>query len=352
MMRDKAFDLLYQSFNPALPNTLWFVDENLIPEHAPAAMGNTRVIANRYHIHRQLLNAGWHAEFSDFDCQGLAPGSYDQIYLRIPKEKALAHYLINTASRLLAPTGSLILSGLKQEGIKGFFDRADTAGAQTERWKLDKETWAAAITFTQPITLDDKDYTALRPAVADTSFSFISKPGVYGWNKIDQGSQLLIEHLCDIIGQSQPQSALDIGCGYGYLSLHTGKMLSIPVTATDTNAAAIECCTANATQSNVNISAVADDCARHIDSVFDLVVCNPPFHSGFGVESQLTDRFLASAAQHLTPDGQAIFVTNLHIGIEKKAADYFSIVDTPVQTNHFKLIHLRLPKKSKATVSD
>lgn len=121
-------------------------------------------------------------------------------------------------------------------------------------------------------------------------------------------------------------------------------MLSIPVIATDTNAAAIECCTANATQSNVNISAVADDCAHHIDSVFDLVVCNPPFHSGFGVESQLTDRFLASAAQHLTPDGQAIFVTNLHIGIEKKAADYFSIVDTQCKPTTSSLFTYGSPK--------
>jgi len=346
MIRDKAFDLLYQSFDPSLTNSLWFVDENLTPGHAPPVSSSVRVIANRYHIHHALTQAGWSAEFSDFDCQPIATASIEQIYLRVPKEKALAHYLINTASRLLRTSGKLILTGLKQEGIKGYFDRAEKAGADVERWKLDKETWGAAITFKQPVELDDKNYLTQRPAISDEYFDFISKPGVFGWDKIDQGSLLLAEHLVDLVGSSKPSKALDLGCGYGYLSLYTQRLLSIPVVATDTNAAAIQCCKANVSHSELPIFVIADDCAQSINETFDLVICNPPFHSGFGVENQLTELFLASAAQHLTPDGQAIFVTNLHIGIEKKATEFFTHVKTPIKNNHFKLIYLSHPKYS------
>lgn len=349
MSADKAFDLLYAEFKQVSDASLWIVDENISTQAIPAATPLICAISNRLDIAQSLQRQGWDCSFNDYLLEAWPEKHFYNIFLRIPKEKAQAHYVINQAQRLLANGGSLYLSGLKQEGIKGFIERAGTlTSAPIQTWKADKQTWAGKITFdgTSAALLDDKSYRSLRQAPSDLTFSFWSKPGIFGWDKIDKGSELLIQHLKELTaGIDHIKSVLDIGCGYGYLSLHTAKQLNTQVTATDNNAAAILACQTNLEHYQLNGSAMADNCADNIKERFSLVICNPPFHSGFGVENDLTDRFLDSAAKHLTADGLAIFVVNLHIPLERKASRYFTLCETPVVTDHFKLVRLSQPKR-------
>ena len=347
MSADKAFDLLYSEFQQVTEAALWVVDENISTPIIPAAMPLISAISNRLDVTQHLKRQGWDCSFNDYLLEDLPEHHFQSIFLRIPKEKAQAHYIINQAQHLLSDGGSLYISGLKQEGIKGFIERAGTLTATpTETWKADKQTWAGKITFNGPVgsTLDDKAYRSLRQAPSDSHFKFWSKPGIFGWDKIDKGSELLIEHLKALVVESSDiDSALDIGCGYGYLSLHTARLLNINVTATDNNAAAIPACQANFDHYQLKGKAIADDCADNISSRYPLVICNPPFHSGFGVENDLTGRFLESAAAHLTRNGIAIFVVNLHIPLERKASRYFAHCETPIINQHFKLVRLSQP---------
>ena len=54
-----------------------------------------------------------------------------------------------------------------------------------------------------------------------------SKPGIYGWQKIDRGSALLIEQLSDVLASMAraPKRLADLGCGYGYLSIMAAQQL-------------------------------------------------------------------------------------------------------------------------------
>ena len=344
MSADKAFDLLYSEFKQVRAAALWIVDENISTHSMPAALPLISAISNRLDITQNLQRQGWNCSFNDYLLEDLPGHHYQSIFLRIPKEKAQAHYIINQAQRLLTDGGSLVISGLKQEGIKGFIERAGTlTSIPTETWKADKQTWAGKITFDSPAhsPLDDKAYRTLRQAPSDAHFSFWSKPGIFGWDKIDKGSELLIQHLAALVAENKNiDSALDIGCGYGYLSLHTARVLGISITATDNNAAAVSACQANFEHSQLKGTVIADNCADNIRARYPLVICNPPFHSGFGVENDLTDRFLQSAATHLTKQGIAIFVVNLHIPLERKASRYFTHCETPVINDHFKLVRL------------
>lgn len=358
MSLDKAFDLLYSEFKRVSAPALWIVDENMPAQATPIANPLISALSNRLDIAQNLQRQGWDCCFNDYLLEDLPKNHFKTVFLRIPKEKAQAHYILNQAQRLLSFGGSLYLSGLKQEGIKGFIQRAASlTKIPAETWKADKQTWAAKITFSPPPEnlidntfindkpLDDKEYRTLRQAPSDELFSFWSKPGVFGWDKIDKGSALLIQYLETLVEKhNNIDKALDIGCGYGYLSLYTAKLLGLPITATDNNAAAIIACQKNLDHYKISGKVIADNCAEQIVERFPLIVCNPPFHSGFSVESDLTDRFLASAAKHLTKDGIAIFVTNLHIPLERKASHHFTLCETPVTNEHFKLIKLSLPK--------
>lgn len=348
MSTDKAFDLLYSEFKQVNAAALWIVDENISTHIIPPAIPLISAISNRLDITQDLQRQGWNCRFNDYLLETLGGHHFQAIFLRIPKEKAQAHYIINQAQRLLSGGGSLYISGLKQEGIKGFIERAGTlTNIPSETWKADKQTWAGKITFDGPsrTPLDDKSYRSLRQAPSDLHFKFWSKPGIFGWDKIDKGSELLIQHLEMLVAENKDiDSALDIGCGYGYLSLHTARLLDISITATDNNAAAITACQANFDHYQLQGKALADNCADNINSRYPLVICNPPFHSGFGVENDLTDRFLQSAATHLTKKGIAIFVVNLHIPLERKASRYFTHCETPIITDHFKLVRLSQSK--------
>ncbi|MCV6626215.1 MAG: class I SAM-dependent methyltransferase, partial [Cellvibrionaceae bacterium] len=113
--------------------------------------------------------------------------------------------------------------------------------------------------------------------------------------------------------------------------------------ATDNNAAALASCEHNlqqlkALRPKLETGVSAADCADRIEQRFDLIVCNPPFHQGFNVDNSLTDKFLNAAKNHLNQNGQAYFVVNSFIGIEKKAQQIFKRVETLANNKQFKVL--------------
>ncbi|MBN0989192.1 methyltransferase [Amphritea pacifica] len=347
-MTDTAFSLLKPELDSAAGIALWIADENLLNQTSRVNPAVT-VISNRFDLCQQLNVAGWNSQFSDFDFSPYENHSVDKIIYRISKEKPVVHHVINQAIRILKPGGTLCISGLKNEGIKTYLDKARKLFAgQMEQSKSDKNTWMGVLTSPgAPDTelLEDQDYTRLREVAADENFSYISKPGVYGWNKIDKGSAFLVAELPRFIERlpSPPQTALDLGCGYGYLSLNCSPR-DCRLTATDNNAGALQACRENFKQQGIDAEVVAADCAEGVAARFPLIVCNPPFHQGFGIEGDMTDRFLEAARKHLQTDGVACFVVNLHIPLERKAQKRFSTVETIADNGSFKLILLAQPK--------
>ena len=340
----KSFDLIFQHLASITDNCLWILDENP-PVNCPGANDKITVITNRFDVYQTMINKGFHCFFNDFDFSVLAQNTYQYILYRISKEKALSHYVINQANNLLSKTGSLIISGAKQEGIKGYIDRAGSVLTLTQTLKADKQHWAGVFQQNTLSTtvLDDKDYRTIRAVDnADTDLSFLSKPGVFGWNKIDLGSKLLVANLASLFKQRQaPASILDIGCGYGYLSMHCAQLFTSDITACDNNGAAVDSCRENFNNSRITGQVIATNCTQGIDTLFDLIVCNPPFHTGFDTHNDLTDLFLRGANKNLAKDGIAVFVVNLHIPLARKALSYFNDVQILAENNHFKVLTLK-----------
>ncbi|NVK39598.1 MAG: class I SAM-dependent methyltransferase [Oceanospirillaceae bacterium] len=341
-MSDPSFELLRPWLQNAPEPTLWLADENLIGSRLHPTPSVT-MISNRLDLVDAARAIGWRADWSDFDLSGRADGSVARIVYRVSKEKPLVHHCINEAWRVLRTGGELILSGDKSEGVKGYLDRAKKLFGDGELEKVSGNCWRGRFIRTEQTgtRLDDREYEQLRPACRDQEHTFWSKPGVFGWDKVDKGSAFLIDHLDDFVAAlaAPPDRILDLGCGYGYLTLKAARF-GAPIVATDNNAAAVAACRRNIAEYAIDAEVVPASCGEGIKQRFALILCNPPFHAGFSVEDDLTERFLDATARLLETGGIAGFVVNRHIMLERRAAGRFRRIETLAENGSFKLVLL------------
>lgn len=344
-MTDAANRQLLHYLATATGPTLWYADEH-IDAAAIAAVAprpDLYAMSNRADVVAALRARGVEALLADFD--GAPPEGPRHVAFRIAKEKALVHYVINRALELLPPGGELFLCGYKNEGIKTYLEKAALRARSDYHGERDGGATAAVIVRGEQLAepLPDQDYALLREVdFGGATGTLWSKPGVFGWQKVDAGSAFLLEHL-DAVWPVPPARVLDLGCGYGYLiALAAGRWPNTEFVATDNNVAAVAACARNMAQLGIRGRAEADDCAAGLSAAepFDAVLCNPPFHQGFDVEGELTLRFLRSARRLLRRGGRALFVVNQFIPLEQKAAGLFARVDAVARNRSFKLLAL------------
>lgn len=354
-MSDLATTWLINQIATCHPHSLWFSDENIL--HAvPLIVRQAQMpllICNRWDIAQQAQTRGLPTQFSDFDCQAIADGSHEQVFYRISKEKPVVHHIINQAFRVLKPGGELIICGQKNEGIKTYIEKARALfRSDTPMRKEGTHYFASIRKSLSPDNasislLDDSDYQQLRIIGDLHNRPLYSKPGLFGWNKIDQGSALLIEQLATLLpalrtSQSPaPTSLLDLGCGYGYLALMTSNLPVQRRVLTDNNAAALQAARKNCLVHQLDAEIIAGDAGSSVTGTFDVILCNPPFHQGFSVDGSLTDKFLAASKRLLAKDGAAVFVVNQFIPLERQANKLFRKIEILGQNRSFKVLSLR-----------
>lgn len=325
-------------------DSLWLTDENLLNSigTSQSMSQSPRIITNRFDIAIQFKSAGFLVEFNDFNLTELATNSLDHVFYRISKEKAVVHHLINEAHRVLKPKGILWITGHKNEGIKTYIEKASHLFGCEKSVQKDGMVYSSEIKkedLAGPY-LNDDNYAVLRECIQIEDQVFLSKPGQFGWNKIDEGSEFLIDSISHLISATKINHCLDLGCGYGFLTLATHKLPIVDRTLTDNNAAALLTAHANIQKLNLKASVVPSDGGAELNSQFDLILCNPPFHQGFNVDEDLTDKFLMNTKKLLSSEGRAYFVVNQFIGLEKKAERYFQHVKLIARNKSFKVVEL------------
>ena len=306
---------------------LWVADEHPLDAQLLAqiqALGAS-LVSNRWDQVVLASNAGIDASFRDFDLSPLPDGPWDAIFFRVAKERAASYHVINEAARWLRPGGQLWMSGYKNEGIKTCLAKASQRLGSSPRVHRGRDhVLIGQVELMNPgEALDDQNYERLQHMEIGSNQQFWSKPGLFGWKKIDVGSEYLLRELSatdNLIGQS----VLDLGCGYGYLACAALNLGAKRIVATDNCAAAILACQRNldSLESESSHEVTADDCGEQITEKFDRVLCNPPFHSGFAIQPDLHQRFMRSIANHLLPGGLAWVVVNQFIRLQNLAEEH------------------------------
>lgn len=358
-------DAIHQYYRDADHTTpaCWFIDDNastkalekmaLLAKQQPHLIFNTNRFDKFLALKNQLPDKDQQVIFNDFDLSQQTQ-ALQAIFFRVAKEKPLNLYWINQAFEHLATGGELIFVGNKGDGIKSIIKHAENrfnVKAQQIKHKPDAILAIVKKSVGQNIgpVLDDRNYTELRAVASQDTIAgspikdvmFYSKPGVFGWDKIDQGSLLLVDSLPAVFNslKDKPKRVLDLGCGYGYITTMAAQLAEFDeIIATDNNATALLAAEKTFAENGIPAKSIATDAGEQISEKFDLILCNPPFHQGFSVDGGLTKKFLTNTKRLLNKHGHAIYVVNAFIGVEKIAAQLGLKTQTIVNNNQFKVL--------------
>ena len=112
-------------------------------------------------------------------------------------------------------------------------------------------------------------------------FQFISDNGVFAKNGIDLGSRLLVDTY--LKNKKDIKNFLDVGSGYGYISIVLAKTLKISGLGIDVNKRALKLAIENAKLNNVSVSFKESNIYENVEGKYDLIITNPPIRAGKNV---------------------------------------------------------------------
>ena len=167
---------------------------------------------------------------------------------------------------------------------------------------------------------------------------FITKPGIFGWNKIDKGSELLAQNLLENLSGL----GADFGCGYGYLSkkILDGNKQIKKFYAIDADYNALECCKQNLKRhrEQCEIEYHWKDLTKPQElPSLDWIVMNPPFHEGKKIKNCIGQQFIENAAKVLRKNGALYMVANAHLPYEQVLNTHFSTSEKIIEEQGFKV---------------
>ncbi|HEY7639352.1 MAG TPA: class I SAM-dependent methyltransferase [Steroidobacteraceae bacterium] len=266
--------------------------------------------------------------------------TYPLVMLLPPRQRDEARALLARAVRCTQRGGRVLACVSNNEGARSSeADLERIAGPLTTLTKNKcRAFWSGPLAGARDVALAEEwlQLDAPRPIAGGR---FISRPGVFAWDRIDVASRLLAEHLPpDLAGR-----AADLGAGFGYLGVELLERCA-GIVALDVHEAerrALDLARRNlaAFESRASIRYCWQDVSAGLTDRYDAIVCNPPFHTHARADRpDVGRRFIAAAAQALQPGGRLWLVANRHLAYEAALGAGFERVRSVTQQHGYKIV--------------
>lgn len=284
--------------------------------------------------------------------------AYHTVVIDLPKGRKLARRWLVEAWGALQLDGELYLAGANLAGIRSVIqDAGDVFGNATVL--AYRKGCRVARMLKRSIEADSSDPTSsgltLNPPVAwavqpglerGSWVEFItsacgeylllhSLPGVFSFDRVDEGTGLLLQQLSR--DQVHEKLVLDFGCGYGLIGMAAARLGAAWVELIDVDLSAVA-----SARDNLSLNGISNAQVRPSDVLeavrsehFDLILSNPPFHSGKEVEYSIARTFIAHAWHLLNRGGRLELVANRFIRYDQLMMEIFGNVRRVAETGKF-----------------
>jgi 16S rRNA (guanine1207-N2)-methyltransferase len=247
------------------------------------------------------------------------------------RSKAYSRALIHRAC-MTSPDGLILVDGQKTDGIDSLYKEA-----RKRTNVLGTLTKAHGRLFWFGATDAFADWVDT-PSQAG---AYQTQSGVFSADKVDRGSQLLAQALPEKL----PNRIADLGAGWGYLSDHILKRDNVKsLDLIEAEHRALSSARLNITDPRAAFH-WADATTFKPTDAYQMVVTNPPFHTGRSATPELGQAFITSAAKMLIGQGTLLLVANRHLPYETLLADRFHNVSERVGDAGFKVLQASRPKR-------
>jgi 16S rRNA (guanine1207-N2)-methyltransferase len=272
-----------------------------------------------------------------------ADARYPLVLALPPRQRDEARALLARAVTQCAPGGTVVACMANDEGAKS--GEADLKALCGLSGHLSKQHCRVFWSTPDPANVDAEllarwsSLDAPRPILQGSVLDgrFVSRPGVFAWDRIDTASALLAAHLpADLAGR-----AADLGAGWGYLS---SELLArcpgiVSLDLYEAEARALDLARRNLDGARVPVDFHWHDVTAGLPQRYDVIVSNPPFHAqGRADRPDIGRAFIAAAADALNPRGRLWLVANRHLPYEQVLDARFASVRIAAQDNGFKII--------------
>ena len=233
--------------------------------------------------------------------------AFDAAVLFLPKSRELAAYLLNALVSRLAGR-ELYLVGEKRGGIEGAAKQLQAFGKPR---KLDSarhcQLWQVTVENAPQAKPLESLAERFELELADGPLKIVSLPGVFSHGRLDRGTALLLEHLDGLpVGH-----VLDFGCGAGVIgSIIKRRYPDSQVTLLDVDAFAVASSRLTLAANGLQGEVISGDGIDAAPRDLQVILSNPPFHTGVHTNYQASENLLKKSAEHLRSGGELRLVAN------------------------------------------
>ena len=274
--------------------------------------------------------------------------SFQLIVVLPPRQRDEARALLARALRLRDAGGIVVAAVANSEGARSAEDDLRQLAGSVQVLSKHK----CRVFWTEPGAPIDTALAAQWEALdAPRSIAdgrFVSRPGLFAWDRIDPASALLAAQLPDELHGR----VADLGAGYGYLACEVLRRCAgiEAIDLYEAEARALEPARSNLERAmrdrgrQVSSEVIWHDVTTGLGRKYDVIVSNPPFHQGRADLPELGRAFIAAAAAALEPRGKFWLVANRHLPYETLLAARFAHVREVTLARGFKVFEASGPR--------
>lgn len=262
----------------------------------------------------------------------------DLVIYYYPKSKPEALMMLDNIRAIASPKTRVLIVGDNKGGVKSAEKQFKQFAG--EFYKLENAKHCVLFEFADLTLLDGFDIssyqTTFTVSVNDQSFEVASVPGVFNHGKLDDGTRLLLEQ----IAVPYKGKVLDFGCGAGIIATYLGlKTPELRLNCLDVSALAVYATEQTLKRNNLEGNVILSDGMQAVSGQFDLIISNPPFHTGISTDYQIAEDFLALSKQFLKPKGKLTIVANSFLKYQPILEAQFGEYETIAKNNKFAVYH-------------